>query len=255
MPRSAIATGLADLVLPIREIALRLPELIRNRTSVAVGSDERSRRRVDATDSLAPARPHGTRFLQLQEIDDPPPHRAPHAGAASADDGRLPYGPARKRGGGAGAVRRSPDLGHDILSRPTGLRQAGGARHSDAVRRQGRGRRDSRLGPRLRHRRGSLFDRHPAARRGGESRDPGAKSRSSPPISTRRALAVGARGSLPARHRSRHDTKTGCGDFSAKRSITTGSPANCATSCCSPGTAFSRTRRSRAPISSPAATC
>ena len=36
MPRSAIATGLADLVLPIREIALRLPELIRNRTSVAV---------------------------------------------------------------------------------------------------------------------------------------------------------------------------------------------------------------------------
>ena len=31
MPRSAIATGLADFVLPVREIAARLPELIRNR--------------------------------------------------------------------------------------------------------------------------------------------------------------------------------------------------------------------------------
>ena len=31
MPRSAIATGLADFVLPVREIAGRLPELIRNR--------------------------------------------------------------------------------------------------------------------------------------------------------------------------------------------------------------------------------
>ena len=31
MPRSALATGLADFVLPVREIAARLPELIRNR--------------------------------------------------------------------------------------------------------------------------------------------------------------------------------------------------------------------------------
>ena len=31
VPRSAVATGLADLVLPVREIAGRLPELIRNR--------------------------------------------------------------------------------------------------------------------------------------------------------------------------------------------------------------------------------
>jgi two-component system, chemotaxis family, CheB/CheR fusion protein len=34
MPRSAVATGLADFVLPIREIAARLPELIRNRQSL-----------------------------------------------------------------------------------------------------------------------------------------------------------------------------------------------------------------------------
>jgi two-component system, chemotaxis family, CheB/CheR fusion protein len=34
MPRSAIATGLADFVLPVREIATRLPELIRNRNAL-----------------------------------------------------------------------------------------------------------------------------------------------------------------------------------------------------------------------------
>jgi two-component system CheB/CheR fusion protein len=35
MPRSAVATGLADFVLPVREIAARLPELIRDRGRVA----------------------------------------------------------------------------------------------------------------------------------------------------------------------------------------------------------------------------
>jgi two-component system, chemotaxis family, CheB/CheR fusion protein len=34
MPRSAVATGLADFVLPVREIAARLPELIRNRAKI-----------------------------------------------------------------------------------------------------------------------------------------------------------------------------------------------------------------------------
>ena len=37
MPRSAIATGLADFVLPVREIAARLPELIRNRGGAPSG--------------------------------------------------------------------------------------------------------------------------------------------------------------------------------------------------------------------------
>ena len=31
MPRNAVATGLADFVLSVREIAARLPELVRNR--------------------------------------------------------------------------------------------------------------------------------------------------------------------------------------------------------------------------------
>ena len=47
MPRSAIATGLADFVLPVREIAARLPELIRNRGGATSGppneDDERGR--------------------------------------------------------------------------------------------------------------------------------------------------------------------------------------------------------------------
>ena len=34
MPRSAIASGAADFVLPVREIAARLPELIANRGRV-----------------------------------------------------------------------------------------------------------------------------------------------------------------------------------------------------------------------------
>ena len=39
MPRSAVATGLADFVLPVREIAARLPELIRNRRSLPSDDD------------------------------------------------------------------------------------------------------------------------------------------------------------------------------------------------------------------------
>jgi two-component system CheB/CheR fusion protein len=50
MPRSAIATGLADLVLPVREIATRLPELIRDRSpapSKAPGrADQESLQRI-----------------------------------------------------------------------------------------------------------------------------------------------------------------------------------------------------------------
>jgi two-component system, chemotaxis family, CheB/CheR fusion protein len=34
MPRSAVATGLADFILPLREIAARLPELIRIRRNL-----------------------------------------------------------------------------------------------------------------------------------------------------------------------------------------------------------------------------
>src|SRR5262249_3380342 len=37
MPSSAIATGIADFVLPVRELTTRLVELIRNRDSLSIG--------------------------------------------------------------------------------------------------------------------------------------------------------------------------------------------------------------------------
>src|SRR5262249_48943599 len=36
MPRSAIATGIADFILPVRDLAARLVELVRNKDSVSV---------------------------------------------------------------------------------------------------------------------------------------------------------------------------------------------------------------------------
>src|SRR5262249_20493293 len=50
MPRSAIASGVADFVLPVREIAARLPELVRNKQQLIVGKllerDEETLRRI-----------------------------------------------------------------------------------------------------------------------------------------------------------------------------------------------------------------
>jgi len=50
MPRSAIASGVADLVLPVREIARRMPELVRSkreiRTEELSGPDEEALRRI-----------------------------------------------------------------------------------------------------------------------------------------------------------------------------------------------------------------
>ena len=45
MPQSAVATGIADFVLPVREIAKTLPELIRNRGVISYRIPERDRRR------------------------------------------------------------------------------------------------------------------------------------------------------------------------------------------------------------------
>src|SRR5262249_56954700 len=50
MPRAAIATGIADFVLPVRELAARLVELIRSKDSAAIyemrGIDEEALRRL-----------------------------------------------------------------------------------------------------------------------------------------------------------------------------------------------------------------
>src|SRR5215471_4576791 len=50
MPRSAIASGVADFVLPVREIAARMPELVRNKQQLTVEElaekDEEALRRI-----------------------------------------------------------------------------------------------------------------------------------------------------------------------------------------------------------------
>jgi two-component system, chemotaxis family, CheB/CheR fusion protein len=50
MPRSAIATGIADFILPVRELAARLVELVRNKDSISIGDaghlDEELVRRI-----------------------------------------------------------------------------------------------------------------------------------------------------------------------------------------------------------------
>ena len=83
MPRSAIAAGAADFVLPARELAEWLAELIPLKISVT-GSDagqvdeESLRRGVGAS-----ACTHGSRFFQIQTRDRLAPHCAPHAGRQS----------------------------------------------------------------------------------------------------------------------------------------------------------------------------
>ena len=114
MPQNAIATGIADFVLPVREIARSLPQLIRNRGD-PVASPERGRRRDPAENSVASAGADRTRLFGLQEGHRPPSRRPPNAGAARGDDRRLFGDPARERGRVAGAVRRSPHLGDHVF--------------------------------------------------------------------------------------------------------------------------------------------
>ena len=96
MPRAAAATGLADFVLPVREIAARLPELIRDRPALPRRGPHRAGRTGDAARSIASARPLGPRLLELQEGNDWSAHRAQNAGATRADGDGLPQGAARK---------------------------------------------------------------------------------------------------------------------------------------------------------------
>ena len=65
MPRNAVATGLADFVLPVREIAARLPELIRNPRNPP--SDDLTETDGEAMPRILShlARPLRTRLLEL----------------------------------------------------------------------------------------------------------------------------------------------------------------------------------------------
>ena len=141
-------------------------------------------------------------------------------------------------------------LGDLLISVTTFFRDRRGVRGADAkcpaaaVRRQGAERRRSASGCRLRHRRGSLYDRHAAARGGRPARIRARRSRCSPPTSTRARWRSRARAAIPPRSRPM-SARSGCAASSSARATITGSARSCATSCCSPATACSRTRRSR----------
>ena len=126
MPRSAVATGLADFVLPVMEIAARLPELIRN---------PRHPPSDDLTETDSEAMPRILSHLKVRSGHDFSSYkkstirrriaRRMQVQRAATMAG-LPWDPARKSAGGAGAVRRSSHLGNDVLSRYERVRQACG---------------------------------------------------------------------------------------------------------------------------------
>ena len=78
MPRSAIATGLVDYVLPAGQLPQQLAGLRQRPVPGAAGAGPRAlsrAARADAENPRAAAQPHGPRFLRLQAHHHPPAHR------------------------------------------------------------------------------------------------------------------------------------------------------------------------------------
>ena len=165
MPRSAIATGLVDYVLPPAEMPAQLIAYVAHafgktpRPGLSPGSQGRRR---DEEGLYPAARPDRPRFFAVQTKHDQPPRRAAHGGPPDRTVERVRPLLAADPGRSGGALSRSFDRRHQFLPRPGGVRGAQGTGHPATFCRQGRGRSDPRLGARLLHRRGSLFHRHPA---------------------------------------------------------------------------------------------
>ena len=124
MPRSAVATGLADFVLPVREIAARLPELIRNRPSPPsedlTETDGEAMQRI--LSHLRVRSGHDFSSYKRATIRRRIARRMQVQRAATMADyiGVLRENPQR----GAGFVRRSSHIGDDVLSRYNRVRKA-----------------------------------------------------------------------------------------------------------------------------------
>ena len=134
MPRSAVATGLADFVLPVREIAARLPELIRNRPSPPsddlTETDGEAMQRI--LSHLRVRSGHDFSSYKKSTIRRRIARRMQVQRAATMAD--YLGGAAGKSSGGAGVVRRSSHLGDDVLSRYECIREACGVGHPSPVR-------------------------------------------------------------------------------------------------------------------------
>ena len=195
----------------------------------------------------ASARPHRPRLLEVQALDGAAAHRAAHAGDAHANDLEDYYDYLREnRRGGAGAAQRPADLGHHLLPRSGGVRGAGSRGRAAAVREQAMPTNPSASGCRA----------APPARRPTSIAmlllEEAARRELRPAIQVfalrprRRARWRSRARPLSRRDRGRRVARSGCGASSLARATATASARRCATSCCSPPTTCSRTRRSRA---------
>ena len=174
MPRSAIATGMVDWVLPVARDAGAAGRVRRapssgcscrprtgrsRREPIAGRADE-----LEATlrEILTFLRAHRARLQLLQARDDPAPHRAADAGQRRRRAAGLPRLPAHAPGE-AGALLQDLLISVTNFFRDRDAFDALEAQHPGAVRGQERGRRGARLGAGVRDRRGGVLDRDAAA--------------------------------------------------------------------------------------------
>ena len=151
MPRSAIATGLVDYVLPPAEMPAQLIAYVAHAFGKpprpAAAPAPKAENALKKIFVLLRAQT-GHDFSQYKQNTI---HRRIERRMAvhqiEAMDEYVRYLAADTRGGG-GALSRPVDRRHQFLPRPGGLRGARGTGHPEALCRQARGRRDPRLGRR-----------------------------------------------------------------------------------------------------------
>jgi two-component system, chemotaxis family, CheB/CheR fusion protein len=82
MPKSAIATGVADFIEPIEGLARRIAEVAKSKAALRRISDEEAEEDIRRIIAFLHA-PHRARLLELQEGDRPAADHAPDAGGAA----------------------------------------------------------------------------------------------------------------------------------------------------------------------------
>ena len=149
MPRSAIATGMVDWVLPVARhagapgvvharpaAACKLPPEDGPQPAQPAAAAARRARGGAARGARPTCAPHRARLHLLQAGDDPAPHRPAHAGQRRRRAAGLPRLPAHPSRRGRRAAAGPADQRHQFLPRPRRVRRARGA-DPGAVRRQG----------------------------------------------------------------------------------------------------------------------
>ena len=120
MPRSAIAAGCVDFVLPPEEIARELARL-GHHPYVSAAEPAGARRgggtgeRRPGPDPRRPAPDHRRRLQRLQDDHAGETHRAAHGHPPHPDVRRLRAAPGRRPGRDGGPLPGLPDLGHVLL--------------------------------------------------------------------------------------------------------------------------------------------